>query len=119
MEQLWQCVTDGEELSLPEMNDDSDSSEDLMAISFQAHSGTEGARTLRLRGYLQDKEIFMLVDSGNSHSFISEHMASFVSPWQPLSHSIQVQVAMGLAYHAHMSCPTKFGGAKAILSPPP
>jgi hypothetical protein len=41
MEQLWQCVTDGEELSLPKMNGDSDSSEDLMAISFQAHSGTD------------------------------------------------------------------------------
>jgi hypothetical protein len=67
----------------------------VVLISFQAHSGTEGARTLRLRGYLQDKEIFLLVDSGCSHSFISEHMASFVSPWQPLSHIIQVRVANG------------------------
>jgi len=95
MEQLWQCLTDGEELSLPEIHDDSDSGEDLMAISFQAHSGTEGAKTLRLRGYLQDKEIFMLVDSGSSHSFISEHMASIVTPWSPLSHLVQIRVANG------------------------
>lgn len=49
-----------------------------MALSVQAISGTESFKTLRLRGYLQGKEIFMLIDSGSSHTFISEDVANLV-----------------------------------------
>lgn len=31
-----------------------------MAISIQVMNGTKGAKTLRLRGYLEGKEVFML-----------------------------------------------------------
>jgi hypothetical protein len=95
MEQLWQCVTEGEQLDISDNSGDSDSGDELMALSVQAISGTEGTKTIRLRGHLQGKEVFMLVDSGSSHSFISEQMASFVQSWQPLSQSVLVQVANG------------------------
>lgn len=85
MEQLWQCVTKGEELDISDNTEDSDSRDELMVISIQALNGTEGSRTVRLKGHIQGKEVFMLVDLESSHSFISEHMASFIKYWQPLS----------------------------------
>lgn len=78
MEQLWQCVTEGVELDIPITTEDSDSGDDLMAISIQAINGLEGSRTVRLRGHMHGKEVFMLVDSGSSHSFISKDMASVI-----------------------------------------
>jgi len=51
-----------------------------MAISIQALNGIEGSRTIRLRGYLQGKEVFMLIDSGSSNSFVSVLVAANVSP---------------------------------------
>lgn len=66
-----------------------------MAISLQAMNGTESFKTLRLRGYLNGKEVFMLIDSGSSHSFISSTVASSVTQWQSLKHPVRVQVANG------------------------
>jgi hypothetical protein len=37
---------------------------------------------------MQGKEVFMLVDSGSSHSFISEDMAFVIQHWQPLAQSV-------------------------------
>jgi hypothetical protein len=70
---------------------DSDSSEDLMAISMQALNGIEGSKTIRLRGYLQGREVFMLLDSGSSNSFINEFVAVNVSPWQSLPQPVKGQ----------------------------
>jgi hypothetical protein len=95
MEQLWQCVTEGADLDISNATEDSDSGDELMAISIQALNGIEGSRIVRLRGHMQGKEVFMLVDSGSSHSFISEDMAYVIQHWQPLSQSVQVTVANG------------------------
>lgn len=78
MEQLWKCVTAGEELEFLSPKLDTDSDDDLMAISVQALSGTEGSKTIRLRGYLQGKEVFMLIDSRSSHSFISDQLLPYL-----------------------------------------
>lgn len=78
MEQLWQCVTEGVDLDIPDITYDSNSGDELMAISVQAMNGLEGPRTIRLRGHMQGKDVFMLVDSGSSHSFISTDMASII-----------------------------------------
>jgi len=47
-----------------------------MEISVQAMKGTEGMRTVRLRGFLAGQEVFMLVDSRSTNCFISEDLAS-------------------------------------------
>jgi hypothetical protein len=78
MEQLWQCVTEGADPDISDATKDSDSRDEMMAISIQALNGIEGSRTVRLRGHMQGKEVFMLVDSGSSHSFISEDMAFLI-----------------------------------------
>jgi hypothetical protein len=46
-----------------------DSGDDLMAISLQAVNGIEGTKTIQFRGFVAGQEVFMLVDSGSSHSF--------------------------------------------------
>jgi len=95
MEQLWKCVTEGEDLELPIVNEDSDSSEDLMAKSIQAFSGTEGSKTVRLRGHMKGKEVFMLVDSGSSTSYISDQLVSTTEQGSLLPQPVKVQVANG------------------------
>jgi hypothetical protein len=74
MEELWNCFSDSSTFETPSMTqEDSDSGEDLMAISIQALNGTEGSKTIRLRGFL----------------------ASKVSGWQPLPSHVHVTVANG------------------------
>lgn len=75
--------------------DDLDSGDDLMALSAQAANGTEGFQTMRLRGHLNGKEVFMLIDSGSSHSFVDDQVAAHIQPWKPLPQSVRVTVANG------------------------
>lgn len=95
MEQLWKCVTEGEDLQFLSVEQDSESEEDLMALSVQALNGTEGSKTIRLRGYLQDREVFILLDSGSSHSFISDQIVTNLTSAQPLTHPVHIKVANG------------------------
>jgi hypothetical protein len=62
------------------VEDESDSGDDLMAISVQALNGIEGSKTIRLGGYLQGREVFMLIDSRSSNSFVSDLVAANFSP---------------------------------------
>jgi hypothetical protein len=93
MEEFWSCLSDNEEPH--EEPEDSDSGDDLMAISLQAVNGIEGFKTIRLRGHLLGKEVFMLIDSGSTHSFICDQLAQGISPWFPLKQPVKVQVANG------------------------
>jgi hypothetical protein len=88
-------VEDGYEIAISHEEESSDSGEDLMAIFVQAMNGTEGSRTVRLRGYIQCKEVFMLIDSRSSHSFVSDLVAATISPWHSLAQSVSVKVANG------------------------
>jgi hypothetical protein len=98
MEQLWACITDGEELEFLSSKVEADSDDEL-ALSVQALSGTEGIQTIRLRGYLKGREVFILVDSGSSHSFINDQLVSNMGSGQVLSHPVKVQVANGELLH--------------------
>jgi hypothetical protein len=100
MEELWNCFSDGNESeSQLHHQEDSDSGEDLMAISVQAIHGIEGSKTIRLKGHLSGKDVFMLIDLGSSHGFINEETAKCISGWQALSTPAQVQVANGEVLH--------------------
>ncbi|CAD6220663.1 unnamed protein product [Miscanthus lutarioriparius] len=73
----------------------SDSGDDLMHITVQAIRGTEPSRTIRLQGYIAAHKAYMLIDSGSTHSFISEQLAASIPGWTVLHHPIQVRVANG------------------------
>lgn len=81
MEELWELLESEdsqlEELTEPVQGTDSSTSDgELCKISREAVSGTETSGTLRLQGWIQQHEVLILVDSGSSHSFISETLAS-------------------------------------------
>ncbi|XP_066160673.1 uncharacterized protein [Oryza sativa Japonica Group] len=74
----------------PESEEDS-----LMAISFQALNGTDSSKSIRLRGWVQNTELLMLVDSGSTHSFIDAKLGAQLCGLQKLNQAIKVQVADG------------------------
>lgn len=57
--------------------------------------GIEGARTMRLRGFLANQEVYMLVDSGSTHYFISEEFGNRVQAKKALTSPVQVRVVNG------------------------
>jgi hypothetical protein len=67
----------------------------FMAISQEAVGGTDGPRTMKLRGVLQGTELLILVDSGSSHTFLSTAVADKMVGVQPLDHQVKIQVANG------------------------
>lgn len=73
--------------------EEDDSGDDLMAISIQALQGTEGMKTIRFRGFLSSQEVFMLIDSGSSHSFINKMLVTDNKARKTLSKPTRVKVA--------------------------
>lgn len=78
----------------PELPQEQDE-DNLMAISVQAISGSECKGTIRLQGWLQKRQVLMLVDSGSTHSFINAELAKNMEGAQPLGKEVQVRVADG------------------------
>jgi len=67
-----------------------------MAVSQAAVTGADGPKTLRLQGTLQGHLVLILVDSGSSHTFVSQQLpTSSLSGVQPLQTNVQVKVAHG------------------------
>jgi hypothetical protein len=78
--------------------EDSVSDQELMAISVVALTGQETAKTLRIKGSIQDI-VLMLIDSGNSHS-ISEHVAALLQGVTNSAHVTKVRVTDGGILHS-------------------
>jgi len=95
--------------------DDSDSEEDLMAISSQATQGTSQGKTIKLSGHILKHQAVILVDSGSSHNFISEQLASLISNWSTLKKPMQVKMANGgilTCTHEVTDCPWLIQGVQ-------
>lgn len=71
-----------------------------MAISDNAMRGTNAVRTLKLHAYIGSHQAIVVVDSGSSHNFISEQMASLFQSWTPLKQQMSIRVADG----SQLSC---------------
>lgn len=67
----------------------------VMALSQQAASGTESGNSIRLRGWIQGTELLMLVDSGNTNSFIDDQVGMRLSGMKCLKQPLKVQIADG------------------------
>ena len=96
-----QCVPEGE-----------DSGDDLMVLSSNAAQGTDSTRTVRMVGHVGGKEVIILVDSGSSHTFISEALASSWRDWSPMHTTMQDRVANGQT----LQCSYEESGLVVILS---
>jgi hypothetical protein len=110
IEEIWKCFSDSDDLPNSSLEVDSDSDDELMAVSVQAVNGTEGAQTIRLRSHLGGQEVYMLVDSGSNHSFITEYLAVKFQPWKKLSNAVQVQVANGAKIVCTRELPNQIWG---------
>jgi hypothetical protein len=67
----------------------------FLAVSIAAVAGTSASHTMCLDGAIQNQPVKILVDSGSSHTFISERLASSLSGIVPVSSPLSVQVANG------------------------
>jgi len=95
VEEMWQILQDPDTLAKPSVDTDSDSGEDLMALSLYAANGTEAPKTIRVMGNLAGQTPLILLDSVSSSTFISEHMAANLSNWTPLTTPVLVKIADG------------------------
>jgi hypothetical protein len=66
-----------------------------MLLSTAAVSGSVAPITLKISGLIQTMEILILIDSGNSHSFLSEHLAPLLFGVSAMAKPTQVHVANG------------------------
>ena len=73
--------SEGKDNSQLNVEDESDSGDDLMALSIHAVQGTDSPKTVRMMGRFHATEVVMLVDSGSTHSFISESLDAQWSQW--------------------------------------
>ena len=95
MEEVWNFLSEDQSEQHSHEEEEIDSGEELLAISVQAMKGTEGNKSVRLRGFWANQEVYMLVNSGSTHCFISDHLAAVVPGSKPLLHPVQVRVANG------------------------
>lgn len=76
-------------------SDSQGSEEELLVISHCAMAGIQGKKTLKLPGFINNKEILILVDSGSSGTFISNKAVDQLNlPTVPVP-ALQVTVADG------------------------
>lgn len=72
--------------------------------SLHTISGVESKRSMRLMGYIQGREVSVLVDSRSSHTFISSAIAVHLQGASALCQAVKVQVANGDI----LSCSSQF-----------
>ncbi|BAS79307.1 Os02g0566300 [Oryza sativa Japonica Group] len=77
----------------------------LMAISVHAVQGSEASGCMRMLGQIQGKDVFILVDSGSTASFISARVAEGLSELSQIATNLQVKVADGATLHCQSEIP--------------
>lgn len=68
---------------------------DCCVLSKEAVEGAESPTTMRLHGWVQHREVLMLIDSGSSHSFVSAALAEKLDGVQAAQRHLHVRVANG------------------------
>lgn len=74
VEELWGLF--GCEMDSNSSHEDKGIQADLCVVSAAAQQGVEPPLTIRIKGVVNSQEVLMLIDSGSSHSFISEATAA-------------------------------------------
>jgi hypothetical protein len=108
MEEVWSYLSDDQyELHSTE-DEEVESAEEALAISVQAMKGTKGGKSFRLRGFWANQEVYMLVDSGSTNCFISEHLAAAEGRFLYNNLSLSA-LPMGICFCVPMSCQISCG----------
>lgn len=54
-----------------------------VGVSIHALQGTQGLHTLKIEGLIKKLQVTMLVDTGSTHNFISQHLVKKNWAFQP------------------------------------
>lgn len=73
----------------------SDSASECHTISKAALDGTVAPQTVRLHGSIQGQKVLMLIDSGSSHSFVSDTLAARLDGAVAAKHPLRGRIADG------------------------
>lgn len=116
VEEMWDFMVPPEyihEQLIPDSDTDSDPDE-LCALSANAEQGTDDpTKIVRMLGNVGGKDVIILIDSGSTHTFVSENLASKWRDWSPLATPMKVQVANGQILsctHQIVACPVWISG---------
>jgi len=90
----------------------------FLTLSLAAISGAPFPRTICLQGDLQNNSIRILLDSGSSHTFISQELSTKLQGVIPMPSSIKVQVANGTVLHCNNSYPSVMTGIITLFLQP-
>jgi hypothetical protein len=89
IEEVWKLLsTEGAQEHIPKTT-----KQLLLAVYVAAWSGSDGAATLRLQDQIQQHELMVLIDSGSSHTFLSDRSWPQWLGVQILRQSLLVKVA--------------------------
>jgi hypothetical protein len=112
IQELWEMFPDDETHST--LSDDSDSVDSseyghiCAFLSEAAVSGKQSSKSMQLMGTIQGHSVFILVDSGSSHSFVSQSVATWLQGITSLSSTMTVQIANG----TRVVCDTQLASAQ-------
>jgi hypothetical protein len=96
LQEVWALCQDAFELPEDEPQSEQDeSAQAFLAISVAAMNGSSAPHTMQFSGFLADKKVLILVDSGSSHSFISSTLAATMAVMRKLAVPMLVRVADG------------------------
>jgi hypothetical protein len=95
MEELFEVLQLNDQGSNAGEGNSSDSDAELLSLSFCVVAGTSNRRTMRLHGMHGKHELPILIDSGSSASFISQHIVDKMQLTTSTATPVQVFVANG------------------------
>lgn len=72
LHEVWDVLEQNVSEVNPTSRTSSEPEQLFMALSETVASRMDGPRTLKIRGHIQSMEILILIDSGSTHSFLSE-----------------------------------------------
>jgi hypothetical protein len=95
MEEMLNVLQLGDAKATLSYSEHSDNESELLILSVCAAAGTSDKKTLRLQGMCGKQEMLILVDSGNSTSFLSQAWAKQAHVQTQSVEPVQVSVANG------------------------
>jgi len=115
MQQVWDLLPLESFPEPPEDDQDSpaEAPEHLfVALSHDAHRGSQGRRTIQFQGSVHELPVIVLVDSGSSASFLAASVAAQLPHIQQTPLAVSVKVANGQLLHCKsviLGCPFSLG----------
>jgi hypothetical protein len=92
------CEEEEEQEQEPSQDENGDviSSKELTpTISCNALAGISTLKTLKIEGYIKNKKVIVLIDSGSTHNFIHYKLAKALNCFVYLAPKFQVMIAYG------------------------